>query len=134
MSARATRMLDTWRWSMACRRSGGPCRQRASGAACRARLRDELDQFQKKLFDRALEFQKENTYELSTRDQVVAHFKERGGFVWVPGSGDAECEERAKAEAGGVTIRTIDAETMPSGKCFVCGKPATHRVSLAKAY
>jgi prolyl-tRNA synthetase len=99
-----------------------------------SRLKDELEAFQKKLFDRALEFQRANTYEMSTLDEVVAHFKERGGFVWVQWSGDAECEERAKAEAGGVTIRTIDAETKPSGKCFVCGKPATHRVSLAKAY
>jgi prolyl-tRNA synthetase len=98
------------------------------------RLKDELDAFQKKLFDRAHEFRKENTYELSTLDEVVAHFKARGGFVWVPWSGDAECEERAKAEAGGVTIRTLDAEEKPSGKCFVCGKPAKHRVSLAKAY
>jgi prolyl-tRNA synthetase len=64
----------------------------------------------------------------------VTHFKERGGFVWVPWSGDAECEDRVKAEAGGVTIRTLDAEEQPSGKCFVCGKPAKHRVSLAKAY
>jgi prolyl-tRNA synthetase len=98
------------------------------------RLKDELDAFQNILFDRAHEFRKENTYELSTLDEVVSHFKERGGFVWVPWSGDAECEERVKAEAGGVTIRTLDAEEKPSGKCFVCGKPAKHRVSLAKAY
>jgi prolyl-tRNA synthetase len=98
------------------------------------RLNDELDAFQKKLFDRALAFQNDNTFELSTLDEVAAHFRERGGFVWVQWSGDTECEERVKAEAGGVTIRTIDATAKPSGKCFVCGKPAKHRVSLAKAY
>jgi prolyl-tRNA synthetase len=98
------------------------------------RLNDELDAFQKKLFDRAVEFQRDNTFELSTLDEVVAHFRERGGFVWVQWSGDVECEERVKAEAGGVTIRTIDATAKPTGKCFVCGKPAKHRVSLAKAY
>jgi len=98
------------------------------------RLNDELDAFQKKLFDRALAFQNDNTFELSTLDEVVSHFRERGGFVWVQWSGDAECEERVKAEAGGVTIRTIDGDAKPSGKCFVCGKPAKHRVALAKAY
>jgi prolyl-tRNA synthetase len=98
------------------------------------RLKDELDSFQKKLFDRALAFQRENTFELSTLDEVVAHFKERGGFVWVPWSGDAECEERVNAEAGGVTIRTIDPHAKASGKCLVCGKPAQYRVALAKAY
>ena len=99
-----------------------------------SRLKDELEAFQKKLFDRALEFQRANTYEMSTLDEVVAHFKERGGFVWVPWSGDAECEEKARAEAGGVTIRTIDPDERAAGKCFVCGKPAKHRVALAKAY
>lgn len=98
------------------------------------RLNDELDAFQQKLFDRALAFQNDNTFEFSTLDEVVAHFRERGGFVWVQWSGDAECEERVKAEAGGVTIRTIDSTAKPSGKCFVCGKPAKHRVALAKAY
>jgi prolyl-tRNA synthetase len=98
------------------------------------RLSAELDAFQKKLFDRAVEFRRENTSELSTLDEVVAHFKERGGFAWVPWCGDAVCEERLKAEAGGVTIRTIDGEEKPAGTCLVCGKPAEYRVALAKAY
>ena len=98
------------------------------------RLNDELDAFQQKLFERAVAFQTDNTFELSTLDEVAAHFKERGGFVWVQWSGDAECEERLKAEAGGATIRTIDSTAKPSGKCFVCGKPAKFRVALAKAY
>src|ERR1700686_1677532 len=98
------------------------------------RLKDELAAFQTKLLERARDFQSEHTYELSTLDEVVAHFRELAGFVWVPWSGDAECEERVKAEAGGVTIRPIDADAKPEGNCFVCGKPAQFRVSLAKAY
>jgi len=98
------------------------------------RLNDELDAFQKRLFDRALAFRDDNTFELSTLDEVVAHFRERGGFAWAPWSGAAECEDRLKAETGGVTIRTIDSTAKPSGKCFVCGKPAKFRVALAKAY
>jgi prolyl-tRNA synthetase len=98
------------------------------------RLQKELTMFQARLFERAQEFARQNTFELSTLAEVIAHFKERGGFVWAPWCGDAECEARIKADAGGVTIRTIDAEGKPSGKCLVCGKPAKHRVSLAKAY
>ncbi|HEV1992079.1 MAG TPA: proline--tRNA ligase [Candidatus Dormibacteraeota bacterium] len=98
------------------------------------RLKTELDAFQKKLFDRAVAFQREHTFEISTLAEVVAHFKERAGFVWVPWCGDEACEDRLKAEAGGVTIRTIDPDAKPSGKCLVCGKPAEHRVALAKAY
>jgi len=98
------------------------------------RLADELASFQKALFERAQGFLKENTFEMSTLAEVVAHFKEGIGFVWVPWCGDAECELRIKAEAGGVTVRTIDPEEKASGKCLVCGKPAKHRVALARAY
>ena len=98
------------------------------------RLQKELATFQARLFERAQEFQRKNTFELSTLAEVVAHFRERAGFVWAPWCGDAECEARIKAEAGGVTIRTIDPDEKASGKCLVCGKPAKHRVALAKAY
>ncbi len=98
------------------------------------RLGDELVAFQRKLFERAQAFQRENTFELSTLAEVVAHFKERGGFVWVPWCGDPEDEARIKNEAGGVTVRTIDPDARPTGKCLVCGKPAQSRVALAKAY
>ncbi len=98
------------------------------------RLQTELATFQSRLFERAQEFARQNTFELSTLAEVVAHFRERAGFVWAPWCGDAECEARINAEAGGVTIRTIDPDEKPSGKCLVCGKPAKHRVSLAKAY
>jgi prolyl-tRNA synthetase len=98
------------------------------------RLTTELDSFQKKLFERALKFQQDNTFELGTLDEVIAHFKERGGFVWVNWCGDSAEEARVKGEAGGVTIRTIDETAKASGKCFVCGQPANFRVALAKAY
>ncbi len=98
------------------------------------RLTDELEAFQRKLFERALAFQRDNTYELGALDEVVAHFREKGGFVWAGWCGDSGEEARIKAEAGGVTIRTIDDHASVSGRCFVCDRPATHRVALAKAY
>ena len=54
------------------------------------RLRTELDAFQERLFARAQQFQRENTFELSTLGEVVAHFRERAGFVWAAWCGDAE--------------------------------------------
>ncbi len=97
-------------------------------------LADELTSFQKRLFERAQEYQRANTFELSTLDEVVAHFRERGGFAWVGWCGDESEEARVKNESGGVTIRTIDEHAEASGKCFVCGQPAKFRVALAKAY
>jgi prolyl-tRNA synthetase len=99
-----------------------------------ARLQSQLDAFQTRLFQRALEFQRANTFELETLDEVVAHFRQRGGFVWVQWCGDSDEEARIKAEAGGVTIRTIDEAANVSGRCLVCDRPAKFRVSLAKAY
>jgi prolyl-tRNA synthetase len=109
-------------------------RRPVPAAGIAERLQRELTEFQARLFERAREFQRANTFELSTLDEVVAHFRERAGFVWAPWCGDAECEARIKAEAGGVTIRTFDPDERPSGECLVCGKPAKHRVALAKAY
>jgi len=54
--------------------------------------------------------------------------------VWVRWCGETEDEARIKAEAGGVTIRTIDEGAKVSGRCLVCDRPAKYRVSLAKAY
>ena len=98
------------------------------------RLVAELEGFQKRLFERALAFQREHTSELRTLDEVIAHFRDKGGFAWVEWCGDTDEEARVKTEAGGVTIRVIDESVRPSGKCFVCGRPGKHRVALAKAY
>jgi len=97
-------------------------------------LTSELERFQKRLFERAQEYQRANTVELGTLDEVVSHFRSRGGFAWVEWCGDEAEEARLKADSGGVTIRTIDEHAKPSGKCFVCGQPARYRVALAKAY
>ena len=97
-------------------------------------LTEELVRFQARLFERALEFQRANTVELETLDEVIAHYRTRGGFAWVDWCGEDGEEARVKTESGGVTIRTIDEESQPNGKCFVCGQPAKHRVALAKAY
>ena len=98
------------------------------------RLGKELEEFQRRLYERAAKFQRDNTYELRTLDEVVAHFRTKGGFVWTEWCGDSEEEARIKADAGGVTVRVIDGETKASGQCLVCGRPAKSRVALAKAY
>ncbi|HEV2217201.1 MAG TPA: proline--tRNA ligase [Candidatus Dormibacteraeota bacterium] len=97
-------------------------------------LRGELDSFQSRLFERAQAFLRASTFELSTLDEVIAHFRDRGGIAWVNWCGEEGEEARIKTDAGGVTIRTIDEGAKVSGKCFVCGQPARFRVALAKAY
>ncbi|MBO0682048.1 MAG: proline--tRNA ligase [Candidatus Dormibacteraeota bacterium] len=98
------------------------------------RLRDELTTYHAALIGRARDFMAANTYEASTLAELVAHFKERNGFVWTPWCGSAECEARVKEETGGATTRNFDPDERASGACLVCGRPATRRVVFAKAY
>jgi prolyl-tRNA synthetase len=98
------------------------------------RLRDELKAFQGRLYQRALDFRAENTYEVTTLAALVAHFRESTGFVWAPWCGSAECEARVKEETGGVTIRNYDPDVKVEGACLVCGRPAAVRAAFARAY
>ncbi|MBO0705086.1 MAG: proline--tRNA ligase [Candidatus Dormibacteraeota bacterium] len=98
------------------------------------RLVDELDAFQRALFQRALEFRDANTFEVSTLAELVDHFREGTGFVWAPWCGSDECEARVKEETGGVTARSFDPDEPASGSCLVCERPAEHRVAFARAY
>jgi prolyl-tRNA synthetase len=99
-----------------------------------ARLTDELDRFQASLYQRALDFMRENTFEVSTLDELKAHFASMNGFVWAPWCESAECEARVKEDTGGVTIRNFDPDERTTGKCLVCGRPATRRVVFARSY
>ncbi len=94
----------------------------------------ELDGFQKRLYERAVRFREENTAELSTLDELVAHFRERNGFVVAPWCESADCEARVKEATGGVTTRNFREDETVSGVCLVCGRPARRRVVFARSY
>jgi prolyl-tRNA synthetase len=98
------------------------------------RLRDELAGFQRMLHARAREFRDQNTFEVTTLPELVAHFGERNGFVWAPWCESVECEARVKEETGGVTARNFDPDERAEGSCLVCGRPARRRVVFARAY
>lgn len=93
-----------------------------------------LHEFQRALFERALEFRSANTFEVETLDALVAHFQKRNGFVWALWCGDPACEARVKEAAGGVTTRNYDSSADVSGNCLVDGKPATRRIAFARSY
>lgn len=97
-------------------------------------LHAELDGFQKALFERALAFRDENTFEVATLQELVDHFRRRAGFVWAPWCESAECEARVKEETGGVTTRAYDPDQRIDAPCLVCGRPARCPVAFARAY
>lgn len=92
-----------------------------------------LDDIQKNIFQKALNYRKENTITVDSYEE----FKEKiedGGFILAHWDGTSETEERIKAETK-ATIRCIPMDgDMTPGKCIVTGKPSPQRVLFARAY
>lgn len=92
-----------------------------------------LEQIQKNLFQKALDFRDENTFKVDN----WSDFKERiekGGFVLAHWDGTAETEQKIKEETK-ATIRLIPIEGKKEpGKCIFSGQPSDLRVYFAKAY
>ncbi len=101
-----------------------------------------LDEMQKNLFDRALQFREENTTQIDSKKDFFAFFTPQnperpdihGGFALAHWCGNQICEEKIKRDLS-VTIRCIpsDAEN-ETGRCIACGDRSPRRVVFAKAY
>ncbi|PWG04633.1 proline--tRNA ligase [Polaribacter aquimarinus] len=92
-----------------------------------------LEDIQKNLFQKAIDYRKEYT-------TVVSDFKEfkkaikKGGFVSAHWDGTEETEDRIK-EYTKATIRCIPNDAKEEvGVCVLTGKPSSKRVLFAKAY
>jgi len=109
-------------------------RRPVPSAALAEQLPVELERFQRDLYQRALDFREENTVEVSTLAELVAHFKERNGIVWAPWCESEECEARVAEETGGVHTRNFDPDAYVEGSCLACGRPARRWVAFARAY
>jgi prolyl-tRNA synthetase len=91
-----------------------------------------LADIQKALFERALAFRRDHTFETSDYAEFKAGVE--NGFVLSHWCGAAACEEKIKGETK-ATLRCVPLEqtTFP-GRCIVCGQPAQERAYFAKAY
>ncbi len=93
-----------------------------------------LEAIQKNLFDRALAFREEYTFEEDDYAAFKKKIDEPGGFFWIHWCGARECEDRLQEETR-ATIRAIPLEQRKEeGKCLLCGGPSHERVLAAKAY
>lgn len=92
-----------------------------------------LDEVQENLFNRALEFRKNKTKEVSNWEEFVKVI-EAGNFVLTHWAGDREDEAKVKSETG-ATIRCFpfDLESK-DGVCMITGKSTNKRVVFAKSY
>ena len=99
-----------------------------------AKIPEILDNIQKSLFDKALKFQKDKTFETSSYEELKDIFAKENAFVYADWCGSAECEKKAQEETG-ATTRCIPFDQKPkTDKCVVCGSPAKERVIFDKAY
>ncbi len=98
------------------------------------RLPELLEEVQKALFQRALEFREQNTHYTESYDEFKQIIAEKRGFVRVKWAEDSAAELAIKEETK-ATLRVIPLDQPPiSGKCIYTGKPATCEAIFARAY
>ena len=94
----------------------------------------ELDQMQKDMFDKALDFRNKNTFNIDEYNEFKKLIESESGFMNSHWCGKAECESRIKEETK-ATIRCIPFKReKENGKCICCGEKSEGRVIFAKAY
>lgn len=92
-----------------------------------------LNDIQESLYNRALKFREDNTYEVDTWEDFLVKIEE-GGFLLAHWDGTAETEEKIKQETK-ATVRCIPlGAEAEEGKCVFTGKPSKARVIFARAY
>jgi len=91
-----------------------------------------LEDIQTSMFQRALKFRNDNTYEVDN----YTDFKriiESGGFVKAFWAGDGKMEAKIQEETK-ATVRCIPFDQKQTGTCFYTGKPADTYAIFGKSY
>ena len=102
--------------------------------ALETRLSELLEEVQKALFQRALEFREQNMHYTESYDEFKQIIAEKRGFVRVKWAEDSAAEQAIKEETK-ATLRVIPLDQPEvSGKCIYTGKPATCEAIFARAY
>ena len=93
-----------------------------------------LDDIQTNIYNKALNFRKENTFYVDNWDEFLKILDNPGGFIMAHWDGTAETEEKIKEETK-ATIRCIPFDSPEEdGKCIYSGKPSKRRVLFARSY
>ena len=93
-----------------------------------------LGEIQQNLFERSLQFRKENIRKADSWAEFIDILDNKGGFVLAHWDGTAETEQLIK-ENSKATIRCIPLDNPhEDGKCILTGKPSVQRVLFARAY
>lgn len=97
-------------------------------------IEDLLEEIQKNLFNKALEFRNNHITTVDTFDAFKEALETKGGFISAHWDGTTETEDKIK-ELTKATIRCIPLDAKAEeGVCVYSGKPSNRRVLFAKAY
>lgn len=97
-------------------------------------VNDLLEQIQKDLFSKALDYRDTHITEVSNFEEFKDVLENKGGFISAHWDGTAATEEKIK-ELTKATIRCIALDRKEeAGSCVFTGKPSAGRVLFAKAY
>jgi prolyl-tRNA synthetase len=95
---------------------------------------DILDDIQKNIYKKALDFRAEKTTKVDTWEDFKRLLDEKGGFLLAHWDGTPETEEKIKEETK-ATIRCIPFDQVEEdGVCIYSGKPSKGRVIFARSY
>jgi prolyl-tRNA synthetase len=93
-----------------------------------------LEDIQANIYNKALNFRKENTFYVDKWDEFLKVLDNQGGFIMAHWDGTVETEEKIKEETK-ATIRCIPFDSPDeNGTCVYSGKPSKRRVLFARSY
>ncbi len=94
--------------------------------------RELLDTIQGDLLQRARRFRDENTFDVTSLDELAAAVEQ--GFARAYWCGDAACEEKVKEETKATTRCIPFEQPGGAGRCAICGREAREVAIFGKAY
>ncbi|PZR56032.1 MAG: proline--tRNA ligase [Candidatus Meridianibacter frigidus] len=98
-----------------------------------SRLREELDDVQRALFDRALTFLSTHTIATENQQRFFELCKTRAGMIDIPWCDRTQCEQEVKAQTG-ATTRNVRELGRAGAVCVACGEPARVQAYFAQSY
>ena len=103
-------------------------------ASLPAEVQEELEAIQRNLFQRASDFLANNTRDAASLDELKATLTSKGGLVRVHWCGDAQCEGKMKAAAGGKILNVPLGQKPAQAKCISCGRDAPSFALYGRTY
>jgi prolyl-tRNA synthetase len=97
-----------------------------------AQLDTLLKDIHQSLYNKALNFRDANIHEPKDYDDLKNIVQNGWAYAWW--CGDAECEAKIKEETKATTRNIPLDQEEDHGNCVYCGKPASKRVYIARAY